>query len=74
MIKSFIQMDPDVKSITNAFNGYFSEVGCNYADKVPTMNTKISNFDSLTSKLVVTLFFVSPKTAEEIKLRKRLPN
>jgi hypothetical protein len=55
----------DAKSIANAFNGFFSNVGCNLANKIPTIMDK-SPIEYLIPPTSHDSFFLSPVTAGEI--------
>ena len=56
----------DAKSIANAFNGFFSNVGCNLANKIPTIMDK-SPIEYLIPPTSHDSFFLSPVTAGEIE-------
>ena len=55
----------DVKFIANAFNDYFSNVGCNLANNIPKMDK--SPIDYLTPPTFHDSFFLAPVTAGEIE-------
>ena len=56
----------DVKSIANAFNDYFPNVGCNLANDIPKMHDK-SPIDYLIPPTFHDSFFLAPVTAGEIE-------
>ena len=54
----------NLKSIANAFNNYFSNIGLNIAATIPTVNI---SFEKFLSKSICHSFFLSPVTTLEVE-------